>query len=403
MERRPTDSDVMPAAVSDTSPKKARLPPEGRLAFVNAVKPEIARDFVLSCLSDDVGALIALVHASPAIRDLVAAQLTRLTCSGRVMCFVGANLLELDVSRRAGAERDGLADAGIRAIAERCPNLRSFSAANRGRVRDGATALAHKCPQLERVNINGTSASAASIVALAERCKNLRALHVGGDAPGVCDEGLQTIGAHCKQLATLTLGTKATDAGIVAVAKGCTALTHLCLDHCENVTDTAVAAIAKHRGETLVELGLGGCHRVTRAAKIELAKRCPKLRGHLEARCVLAWQYGEGIGGKERDRAKAAMHYRLCAEQGHKIAQNNLGNAYYLGDGVARDPARAAYWFEKAATQGYKLAQCNLGGMYAHGAGIERNAARAAYWYGKAAAQGDEEAKGVLARGTPTR
>ena len=135
MERRPTDSDVMPAAVSDTPPKKARLPPEGRLAFVNAVKPEIARDFVLSCLSDDVGALIALVHASPAIRDLVAAQLTRLTCSGRVMCFVGANLLELDVSRRAGAERDGLADAGIRAIAERCPHLRLLSAANRGRVR----------------------------------------------------------------------------------------------------------------------------------------------------------------------------------------------------------------------------------------------------------------------------
>ena len=99
---------------------------------------------------------------------------------------------------------------------------------------------------------------------------------------------------------------------------------------------------------------------------------------------MLAWQYGEGIGGKERDRAKAAMHYRLCAEQGHKIAQNNLGNAYYLGDGVARDPARAAYWFEKAAAQGYKLAQCNLGGMYRRGHRAER---RAAHWYGKAAAQ----------------
>ena len=104
---------------------------------------------------------------------------------------------------------------------------------------------------------------------------------------------------------------------------------------------------------------------------------------------MLAWQYGEGIGGKERDRAKAAMHYRLCAEQGHKIAQNNLGNAYYLGDGVARDPARAAYWFEKAAAQGYKLAQCNLGGMYRRGHRAER---RAAHWYGKAAAQGDGEA-----------
>ena len=54
------------------------------------------------------------------------------------------------------------------------------------------------------------------------------------------------------------------------------------------------------------------------------------------------------------------MHYRLCAEQGHKIAQNNLGNAYYLGDGVARDPARAAYWFEKAAAQGHADAQCDL-------------------------------------------
>ena len=40
----------------------------------------------------------------------------------------------------------------------------------------------------------------------------------------------------------------------------------------------AVAAIAEHRGATLVHLDLDMCTNVTEEAKIELVKRCPALR-----------------------------------------------------------------------------------------------------------------------------
>ena len=58
-----------------------RLPPSGRLAFVNAVQPEFARDFLLPCLSDDVGALLALVHTLVVRQQLPRlALLTHDTC-----------------------------------------------------------------------------------------------------------------------------------------------------------------------------------------------------------------------------------------------------------------------------------------------------------------------------------
>ena len=42
---------------------------------------------------------------------------------------------------------------------------------------------------------------------------------------------------------------------------------------------------------------------------------------------------GEGI---EVDRAESAKWYQKAAESGHVPSQNNLGAAYYLGEGVAR-------------------------------------------------------------------
>ena len=41
---------------------------------------------------------------------------------------------------------------------------------------------------------------------------------------------------------------------------------------------------------------------------------------------------GEGI---EVDKAESAKWYQKAAEAGHIAAQNNLGAAYYLGEGVA--------------------------------------------------------------------
>ena len=54
---------------------------------------------------------------------------------------------------------------------------------------------------------------------------------------------------------------------------------------------------------------------------------------------------------------------RAKAEKGGPKAQNELGEALYLGKlGVTRNPAEAVKWFRKAAEQNHPAAQSNLGG-----------------------------------------
>jgi len=49
------------------------------------------------------------------------------------------------------------------------------------------------------------------------------------------------------------------------------------------------------------------------------------------------------------------------AEQGHAIAQFNLGVMYDKGEGVEKDYDEAFKWYRKAAEQGDADAQYNLG------------------------------------------
>lgn len=86
--------------------------------------------------------------------------------------------------------------------------------------------------------------------------------------------------------------------------------------------------------------------------------------------------------------AEAARLFRKAAEQGHAVAQYNLGIAYAEGDGVSRDTKQSVYWWQKAAEQGHATAQYNLGVGYAEGLGLVRDAKQAVYWYRKAADQG---------------
>jgi uncharacterized protein len=52
-----------------------------------------------------------------------------------------------------------------------------------------------------------------------------------------------------------------------------------------------------------------------------------------------------------------------ATEQGHDIAQHNVGLCYNNGDGVKQDLAKARYWYMKAAEQGYIPAQELLEGF----------------------------------------
>jgi hypothetical protein len=64
--------------------------------------------------------------------------------------------------------------------------------------------------------------------------------------------------------------------------------------------------------------------------------------------------------GTQADPADGARWYRLAADAGHLIAQNNLGVAYRDGKGVERDKIEAYRWFSVAAEKKYQLSETNL-------------------------------------------
>jgi len=63
--------------------------------------------------------------------------------------------------------------------------------------------------------------------------------------------------------------------------------------------------------------------------------------------------YAAGLAAYQRgDYAAALREWRPLAEQGHALAQLQLGVMYYVGRGVAKDYTQAVRWYRKAAAQG---------------------------------------------------
>ena len=86
-------------------------------------------------------------------------------------------------------------------------------------------------------------------------------------------------------------------------------------------------------------------------------------QGHVIAQYNLGVMYRDGKGVPQ-DYAEAVRWYRLAAEQGDAAAQNNLGVMYGRGQGVPQDYTEALKLYRLAADQGYAAAQRNLGSMY---------------------------------------
>jgi hypothetical protein len=108
--------------------------------------------------------------------------------------------------------------------------------------------------------------------------------------------------------------------------------------------------------------------------------------------------YDEGYGCLFQDHAEAVRLYSLAAEQGHAVAQTNLGFMFERGRGVARDYAEAARLYRLAAAQGNAYAQNNLGVMFEHGQAVAKDRAEAIRLYRLAAAQGHARAQANLKR-----
>ena len=81
-----------------------------------------------------------------------------------------------------------------------------------------------------------------------------------------------------------------------------------------------------------------------------------------------------------------------AAAKGDANAQYELGHAYYLGDRVDKDHWKAVKWYQKAAEQGHIVAQCQLGYIYANDFHLT-DYKKSAGWYRVAAEQGHVEAQ----------
>ena len=83
---------------------------------------------------------------------------------------------------------------------------------------------------------------------------------------------------------------------------------------------------------------------------------------------------------------------------GDAEAQYSLSMMYEEGDDMEQDAVQSAFWLKKAAEQGHPLAQYNLGIMYVDigQAVMEYDSEKAAFWLEKSAKQGHGRAKYLL-------
>ncbi len=107
-----------------------------------------------------------------------------------------------------------------------------------------------------------------------------------------------------------------------------------------------------------------------------------------------AGPFEDGIAAVKRgEYATAIQLWRPIAEQGHAIAQVNLGFMYAKGQGVPQVDAEAVKWWRQAAEQGHIDAQTSLGLMYALGQGVPKDNVIAHMWLTLAAGRGDRSAR----------
>jgi len=97
-----------------------------------------------------------------------------------------------------------------------------------------------------------------------------------------------------------------------------------------------------------------------------------------------------------KDYSAAAGLYRLSAEQGNALGQNNLADLYLRGLGVRQSYSDAFFWFEKSAQQGYTAAQIKLGFLLMNGLGCAKDPASAYSWVLRASKAGDHRGDAYL-------
>lgn len=167
---------------------------------------------------------------------------------------------------------------------------------------------------------------------------------------------------------------------------------------------------AAQAGDTLAQYELGMCHEKGEGVAFDRQAAIMWFRksaqgGYAPAQFVLGYfhQWGNGL---EYDHGEVVRWYGKAAAQGYAKAQYNLGRYYGQGQsevgkvvrgqsdlvwskiGIPANPGEAVKWYRKAAENGHLLAQYEMGKIYHSGEGVAKDQVEAFKWWLKAAEQG---------------
>jgi hypothetical protein len=131
---------------------------------------------------------------------------------------------------------------------------------------------------------------------------------------------------------------------------------------------------------------------VTEGAELRarLDQQLDCLSGVRDACAQAGLDYSRGREGYPVDHVRSAEAYDRGCVLGHRVACNNLGDAYEYGEGVRRDLTRAGELYERACRSGEALGCANLGHLIENGEGTPRDLPRARALYRDACAAGDD-------------
>ncbi len=110
--------------------------------------------------------------------------------------------------------------------------------------------------------------------------------------------------------------------------------------------------------------------------------------GDKVAEYSLGVMHAQGVGGFEKDMAKAVEWFTKSAEHGFAQAQHALGRVYHGGGVGERDVATAIAWFEKSSANGNLESDLALASIFYRGHGVEKDFERSAVHIRRAAEAG---------------
>ncbi|CAG8532837.1 12122_t:CDS:1 [Ambispora gerdemannii] len=106
------------------------------------------------------------------------------------------------------------------------------------------------------------------------------------------------------------------------------------------------------------------------------------------------YDYADGV---DMDMSKAFYWYHKSALAGNAFGQHNIGLCFRLGIGTCQDDCQAFFWFQEAAKVGHRGGQTELGQCYSNGYGVKQDLRKGYYWLCRAATAGNTMAQSLVA------